>query len=799
MGTPCKKCGFILDDDAQFCSKCGTKVVAFRCQTCGKIIPDDSSFCPICGAPTTIAKSRTTTATSGPITSPNESSATQAIPVFQETAPSSPKSPKREAEEASFSCTYYNLLNSFTEITSKLYSDHILISKRLGRNTVKCETLAEIPYSDIAGTAVQTKHSPLIITLFGTLLALTVCIPFSKNGGVLIAFLVFILTIAGIWRYSFQIRHLELVITEKTGKETCIPYNTKADLVKIQSLLQGKLERRVLSESALQLIIEKRTPYYYRQFNNITSVKQSNFNWAAFLFGPIFCFYRSGGKLFREFFLTFYILLGTFSIVFSVFTTLFVKNANDIVLPWGITYIVLAIALFIYYLFCTIRCGKQFNQHYAQYCQTQLAIYPQKKKQNETSIPKAIIASIVIGLYVGIVNAICALLIVNSCIGLLFGGLNRYDLPFHDTVSIPINDTDNQNIEPVSDAISLSDYIGTWYVTSADDNGAFSASTYTDLLGLELELVELDSEYYAYLYSTLDTSSSPAYQSINGDTLLPIIQDTDDTWKIRYDEVNSATGEKVGQAVLTLSINPLGEVYAEISSTSIYEMNRTKLFNISEWQDGQYLYYDKNNSYSHDFDGTYPMPALLCESSLRECVYGTWYSGTGSSAERTQIDPGNIYVRSAKWELYRDNSFYVNFSYKSDPSITHTLCAPYLADEISIDGRPYYKDFVSANASVSYPPSADALQYFIAHCDTEYFTEADIQTFDADMCRVARNSIYARLGRKFDSQDLTLYFEQYDWYIPVIDPEDFSDEMLNQYQVANRDLIVAFETQKGYR
>ena len=121
-------------------------------------------------------------------------------------------------------------MNSFTEITSKLYSDHILISKRLGRNTVKCETLAEIPYSDIAGTAVQTKHSPLIITLFGTLLALTVCIPFSKNGGVLIAFLVFILTIAGIWRYSFQIRHLELVITEKTGKETCIPYNTKADL-----------------------------------------------------------------------------------------------------------------------------------------------------------------------------------------------------------------------------------------------------------------------------------------------------------------------------------------------------------------------------------------------------------------------------------------------------------------------------------------------------------------------------------------------------------------------------------------
>lgn len=105
----------------------------------------------------------------------------------------------------------------------------------------------------------------------------------------------------------------------------------------------------------------------------------------------------------------------------------------------------------------------------------------------------------------------------------------------------------------------------------------------------------------------------------------------------------------------------------------------------------------------------------------------------------------------------------------------------------------------SSDTNVEHQQPTDKLQYFITHCDSEYFTENDIQTFDADMCRIARNSIYARLGRKFDDQELTAYFKQYDWYIPTIDPEDFSDEMLNQYQVANRDLIVAFETQKGYR
>lgn len=105
----------------------------------------------------------------------------------------------------------------------------------------------------------------------------------------------------------------------------------------------------------------------------------------------------------------------------------------------------------------------------------------------------------------------------------------------------------------------------------------------------------------------------------------------------------------------------------------------------------------------------------------------------------------------------------------------------------------------SSDTNVEHQQPTDKLQYFITHCDSEYFTENDIQTFDADMCRIARNSIYARLGRKFDDQELTAYFKQYDWYIPTIDPEDFSEEMLNQYQIANRDLIVTFETKKGYR
>lgn len=93
----------------------------------------------------------------------------------------------------------------------------------------------------------------------------------------------------------------------------------------------------------------------------------------------------------------------------------------------------------------------------------------------------------------------------------------------------------------------------------------------------------------------------------------------------------------------------------------------------------------------------------------------------------------------------------------------------------------------------------DPVEYFILNCDKEYFTKTDLSGFDADMCRVARNGIYARLGRKFQDETLTNYFLQFDWYTPTIDPDDFSDDLLNVYQIANRDLIVEYEKEQGYR
>lgn len=93
----------------------------------------------------------------------------------------------------------------------------------------------------------------------------------------------------------------------------------------------------------------------------------------------------------------------------------------------------------------------------------------------------------------------------------------------------------------------------------------------------------------------------------------------------------------------------------------------------------------------------------------------------------------------------------------------------------------------------------EKLLYFVEHCDTETFDRSYIFNFDKDMCMYARNAIYARAGRKFSSDEIRAYFEKFDWYKPTIEPNDFQESMLNEHQVANKNLMVAFESELGYR
>lgn len=89
--------------------------------------------------------------------------------------------------------------------------------------------------------------------------------------------------------------------------------------------------------------------------------------------------------------------------------------------------------------------------------------------------------------------------------------------------------------------------------------------------------------------------------------------------------------------------------------------------------------------------------------------------------------------------------------------------------------------------------------YILPESNTRYLTMADLAGLNADQCRLARNEIYARYGRMFDDAALQAYFNSCAWYHGTIPADQFNDNVLNEYEKANRDLIVQYEQEQGYR
>lgn len=88
--------------------------------------------------------------------------------------------------------------------------------------------------------------------------------------------------------------------------------------------------------------------------------------------------------------------------------------------------------------------------------------------------------------------------------------------------------------------------------------------------------------------------------------------------------------------------------------------------------------------------------------------------------------------------------------------------------------------------------SADG-DYILEDSDSRYIGEEEIEDFSDTELRLAKNEIYARHGRIFDSADLKDYFESKNWYKGTVKPSDFDENVLNKYEKANIDLISGME------
>lgn len=84
-------------------------------------------------------------------------------------------------------------------------------------------------------------------------------------------------------------------------------------------------------------------------------------------------------------------------------------------------------------------------------------------------------------------------------------------------------------------------------------------------------------------------------------------------------------------------------------------------------------------------------------------------------------------------------------------------------------------------------------EYILPNSDSILLTSADVSGLSLQQINYAKNEIYARHGRLFDSPELQKYFNSKDWYSGRIDASSFNDSMLSDIEKKNAEFLSSVE------
>lgn len=106
-------------------------------------------------------------------------------------------------------------------------------------------------------------------------------------------------------------------------------------------------------------------------------------------------------------------------------------------------------------------------------------------------------------------------------------------------------------------------------------------------------------------------------------------------------------------------------------------------------------------------------------------------------------------------------------------------------------------DYNSINDKLKDTPNAE---YVLKDSNIRYIDKNELSDLSQWQLKIARNEIYARYGYTFDDDELNEYFSSKEWYLADsnINKDTWDEGTLNVYEVANRDLILEVEKEKGY-
>ena len=137
----------------------------------------------------------------------------------------------------------------------------------------------------------------------------------------------------------------------------------------------------------LAAIVGKHADYYLAEFKKIDAGQKTRFNWAAFFCSGGMCFYRQSVKLFKKYFMLYYILFAVSCIALSISMVATAGGSLMFGLVGTVAASILSIVSGILGLVMQIRFAKNFNREYYNYCKQQLE-QPESVRKSGTSTKK---------------------------------------------------------------------------------------------------------------------------------------------------------------------------------------------------------------------------------------------------------------------------------------------------------------------------------------------------------------------------------------------------------------------------
>ena len=84
--------------------------------------------------------------------------------------------------------------------------------------------------------------------------------------------------------------------------------------------------------------------------------------------------------------------------------------------------------------------------------------------------------------------------------------------------------------------------------------------------------------------------------------------------------------------------------------------------------------------------------------------------------------------------------------------------------------------------------------------DSRYLNESELYILDKETSRIAINELYARHGYVFTTEEMQNYFNSFAWYRDMPkDPGFDGNRDFNEYEYANKELLVKYATDRGWR